>query len=183
MKVLNLCCAAEHRFEGWFASEADYLSQAERGLVACPMCGDQTVHRMPSAPHVWSASSRALSAPQEARERAAHASAAAAATAAGAAPTAARAVVSVAGPERAASAGADQHTVQSAWLRAVQHLIKNTDDVGTQFAEEARRIHYGEADDRAIRGTATNDEAAALHDEGIEVHVIPMPAALKGSVQ
>jgi hypothetical protein len=74
-------------------------------------------------------------------------------------------------------------TTQVAWLRAVQHVISNTDDVGDRFAEEARRIHYGEVDGRAIRGRATRDEARALIEEGIEVMSLPMPAAIKGTVQ
>ena len=73
--------------------------------------------------------------------------------------------------------------MQSAWLRALRHVIANTDDVGDRFAEEARRIHYGEVDVRAIRGQATRDEAQALADEGIEVMSLPVPPALKGPVQ
>ncbi len=68
-------------------------------------------------------------------------------------------------------------------MRAVQHVMTHTDDVGTQFAEEARRMHYGEAEERPIRGQATADEAKALHEEGIEVQALPMPAAIKGPVQ
>lgn len=52
MKVLNLRCANEHRFEGWFASDADFLSQGERGLLACPLCDDKAVSRLPSAPRL-----------------------------------------------------------------------------------------------------------------------------------
>ncbi len=70
-----------------------------------------------------------------------------------------------------------------AWMKAVQHVIDNTDDVGAQFAEEARRMHYGEAQERPIRGEATMDEAEALRDEGIEIAVLPLPAALKGPIQ
>ena len=73
--------------------------------------------------------------------------------------------------------------MQVAWMRAVQHIIKNTADVGPRFAEEARRMHYGEADERPIRGQATPDEAKALHEEGIDVMPLPMPAALKGPLQ
>ena len=68
-------------------------------------------------------------------------------------------------------------------MQAVQHVIDNTDDVGGQFAEEARRMHYGEAKERPIRGEATLDEAAALRDEGIEIAVLPLPAAMKGPIQ
>ena len=52
MKVLNLRCAHDHRFEGWFASDEDFLSQGERGLVACPLCDDKTIARLPSAPRL-----------------------------------------------------------------------------------------------------------------------------------
>jgi hypothetical protein len=61
--------------------------------------------------------------------------------------------------------------------------MANTVDVGARFAEEARRIHYGEVDMRAIRGQATRDEAIALVEEGIEVMSIPVPPALKGPLQ
>lgn len=52
MKVVDLRCAQDHRFEGWFASDADEAAQRERGLLACPLCGDADVSRMPSAPRL-----------------------------------------------------------------------------------------------------------------------------------
>jgi len=52
MKVLDLRCGSDHRFEGWFASEEDFQSQEERGLVACPICADSHVSRLPSAPRL-----------------------------------------------------------------------------------------------------------------------------------
>jgi len=52
MKVLNLRCAQDHRFEGWFASDDDFVSQNERTLVACPVCSDTTVSRLPTAPRL-----------------------------------------------------------------------------------------------------------------------------------
>jgi hypothetical protein len=73
--------------------------------------------------------------------------------------------------------------VQAAWLQTVRHLVAHTEDVGERFAEEARRIHYGEEPARGIRGQATAEQRAALQDEGIETMSIPMPAALKGPVQ
>jgi hypothetical protein len=146
MKVLDLRCAHEHPFEGWFASEDDYLSQRERGLVECPLCGDKDIARLPSAPRLNVSGARE--------------------------------------PQAAQASGQEIGvTMQAAWLRAVQHVLKNTDDVGDRFAEEARRIHYGETDERAIRGQATPDEAQALRDEGIEVMALPLPSAIKGPVQ
>jgi hypothetical protein len=77
----------------------------------------------------------------------------------------------------------ERHMVETLWMKAVQHVLHNTEDVGERFAEEARRIHYGEATERSIRGQATPDQSRALIEEGIEVHALPMPAHLKGPLQ
>ncbi|MFT3720347.1 DUF1178 family protein [Pseudorhodoferax sp.] len=73
--------------------------------------------------------------------------------------------------------------LQAAWMKMVRHVVENTEDVGGQFAEEARRIHYGEAAERNIRGQASREETEALLEEGIAVLPLPMPKALKGPVQ
>jgi hypothetical protein len=52
MKVLNLRCIHDHRFEGWFGAGEDFESQQERGLVECPVCGDKAIERLPSAPRL-----------------------------------------------------------------------------------------------------------------------------------
>lgn len=171
MKVLNLRCSFGHHFEGWFASQDDYQQQLDRSLLECPMCGDKSVQRLPSAPHVVTSSSRSPSPAAEAA-LSAQREGGGMKPAAGAVPTA--------GPTPAP--GTPAH-MQSALLRAVQHIMAHTDDVGPRFAEEARRMHYGEADERPIRGQATPDEAKALHEEGIEVMSLPVPDALKGPLQ
>jgi len=81
----------------------------------------------------------------------------------------------------------DQHSSTMAqlnqnWMKVVQHVLQNTEDVGSGFAEEARKIHYGEKPERNIRGQVTATESQALHEEGIAVVSLPMPAAFKGSV-
>ncbi len=141
MKVLNLRCANGHGFEGWFASDDDYMEQNGRGGVECPLCADKLISRLPSAP---------------------------------------RLNLSGAGEPVAKPKAAD---LQAAWLETVRTLVANTEDVGDRFAEEARRIHYGEEPARGIRGQATAQERAALMEEGIETMSVPMPAALKGPVQ
>jgi hypothetical protein len=147
MKVLDLRCANGHRFEGWFASEDDFMDQNGRGLVECPLCTDRVVSRMPSAPRLNLSGAREVA------------------------------------PESAAGSMASAPDLQSAWLQTVRHLMKNTEDVGERFAEEARRIHYGESPQRGIRGDATGEERAALQEEGIEVVAIPVPRALKEPLQ
>jgi hypothetical protein len=149
MKVLNLRCQHDHAFEGWFASETDFQDQAARGVVECPLCGSQQVHRLPSAPRLNLSGARAPEAPSP-------------------------------GPAPAADGVPDAATLQAQWLQAVGQVIRNTEDVGERFPEEARRIHYGETPSRGIRGQASPAQRAELADEGIEVVALPLPAALKG---
>lgn len=153
MKVLDLRCCRDHRFEGWFGSEEDFVSQGRRGLLQCPLCGDKSITRLPSAPRLNVSGVRDPVVQAE--------------------PLA---------PAQATEVGMS-HTMPAVWLRAVQHVLATTVDVGDRFADEARRIHYGEADERPIRGQATPEQAEALRDEGIEVIALPLPAALKGPVQ
>lgn len=153
MKVLDLRCANGHSFEGWFGSEDDFLSQNGRSLIECPLCADRVIVRTPSAPRLNLSHARAD------------------------ASSSAQTVAS----EAAAADG--QASLQAQWIQAVRQALANTEDVGERFAEEARRIHYGESDRRGIRGVASAEERAALHDEGIEVMSLPIPAALKGPVQ
>lgn len=74
-------------------------------------------------------------------------------------------------------------SLQAAWMKMVRHVMANTDDVGERFAEEARRIHYGETEERSIRGQASREETEALIEEGIGVLPLPIPDALKGPLQ
>ena len=71
---------------------------------------------------------------------------------------------------------------QMAWLKRVQHVRANTEDVGAGFAEEARKMHYGETEERNIRGQVSIEETRALLEEGISVMPLPLPAALKGPI-
>ncbi len=147
MKVIDLRCQSGHRFEGWFASDDDFLDQNGRGLLECPMCADKVVVRLPSAPRLNLSG---------AREPAA-----------------------TAAPEAAEPSA----QMQARWMQVVRHVLDNTEDVGERFADEARRIHYGEVPQRGIRGQATSDQREALQDEGIEVVALPLPAALKEPLQ
>ena len=164
MKVLNLQCSQAHGFEGWFGSEEDYLSQSERGLVTCPVCGDAMVSKLPSAPRLNLRSHEASKAPEnKSSEHNAPSTAAPAA------------------PESMPSAQAAQ--LQAAMWQAVKHVLAHTEDVGSDFAEEARKIHYGEAKERHIRGQASLEETQSLIEEGIEVMPLPLPEGLKGPLQ
>lgn len=82
-------------------------------------------------------------------------------------------------PEAAATLA----VLQDAWTKAVRHVLEHTEDVGARFAEEARRIHYGETPERGIRGQASAQERQALREEGIEVLPLPVPKGLDGPIQ
>ena len=73
--------------------------------------------------------------------------------------------------------------LQAAWMQLVRQVLTNTEDVGERFAEEARKIHYGETEERGIRGQASKEETQALLEEGIGVLPLPIPKGLKGPLQ
>ncbi len=154
MKVLSLQCSHQHAFEGWFASEDDFQSQFARGLVTCPLCADPAIQKMPSAPRLNFGAQQAVNA--------AVASAASAPDAL-AASTELVASASGAGPS---------NEQQAAFLKALRHVLANTEDVGDKFASQARRMHYGEEKARNIRGQASPREVIELIEEGIAVFIL-----------
>jgi len=148
----QLRCSADHSFDGWFRDSASFDVQAERGLVACPICGDTAVNRALMAPRIKKG--------------------AAVLDSSGAPDTVpAPAEPEKAGPEKAAVAMPDHMRAMLQKLRA--EVERNCDYVGPGFAEEARRIHRGESDRRGIYGESTPEQAEALADEGIEVARVP----------
>ncbi|SFD37468.1 DUF1178 family protein [Paracidovorax konjaci] len=174
MKVLDLHCAHDHTFEGWFGSESDFQDQLARGLVECPLCGSRTVRKALSAPRL---NLRAGSAPPPATA----ASEAAPSSSGGSASASASASAS---PAPAGSGMApSSRALQAAWLQMARHVMAHTEDVGRGFAQEARRIHHGEAEERPIRGQASPKETAQLLDEGIAVLPLPLPVAAKETLQ
>lgn len=172
MKVLDLQCSQGHSFEGWFGSQDDYDAQRARGLLTCPMCNDSEIVKMLSAPRLNLGHGVAPSATPVA-----DAPSSALASAVPAPPS-----TGSPHPDRPLAPGTLQH-MQAAMMNMVRHVMANTEDVGPQFAEEARKIHYGEREERNIRGQATREETEALLDEGIDVMPLPIPENLKGPLQ
>ena len=159
MKVLNLQCQHQHPFEGWFASEDDYQDQRSQELIECPVCADTTIQKMLTAPRLNLLTSRIDSQP----------------------PTNSATSHEIATTAEQAATVANTEP-QMAWLKMVQHVMANTEDVGAGFAEEARKMHYGETEERNIRGQVSIEETRALLEEGISVMPLPLPAALKGPI-
>jgi hypothetical protein len=154
MKVLNLQCAQQHDFEGWFGSEDDFHQQSERGLLSCPMCGESQVRKMLSAPrlNLGRTPEKSLT------------------------PAVGNGQVEV-------GHAAPGSELQGRLLRAVRELMKQSEDVGERFADQARAMHLGEMEARSIRGQTSPEVAMELIEEGIDVMPLPSLPALKETLQ
>lgn len=143
MMHYQLRCGNEHAFDGWFKDSTGFETQARRGLVACPQCGNAAV-------------ARALMAPAVASRRATLGAA-----------------VGESGEIPAATPAKLPDAARAALQRVRAEVERRCDYVGPNFANEARRMHRGESARTGIYGEALPDQAEALAEEGIEVACIP----------
>lgn len=148
MIVYDLACIHGHRFEGWFGSSSDYADQHARGLLHCPSCGSLEVSKAPMAP--------AVPAKGNARQEVL--------------PPETRPMANTPMPPEVQRALAALAKVQA-------EALKNSTWVGEKFAEETRKMHYGEREEAPIHGQASLAEAKALIEEGVPVAPLPFPVA------
>jgi len=153
LKVFDLQCSNLHVFEGWFSSHEDYDSQQSRGLVACPICQSDKIEKRLSAPRLNVGHFKELAQQTE--------------------PAQTTSVVPAANVMAPAPASQELAQLQALVLKQMREYVSKTENVGNRFAEEARRIHEGEATERPIRGTATWQEQKELVEEGIGVVQLP----------
>jgi hypothetical protein len=148
----SLQCERGHAFESWFQSSAAYESQEKRKLVNCPVCGSARVERAIMAPRIVSTKGgdRAEPAPSPA------------------------AATEVATPASTPLLMAQERELRAKIKELRDHIVKNADNVGERFPNEARKMHYGDIEHRPIYGEASPDEARALIDEGVEVSPLPV---------
>ena len=147
-----LACNKAHAFECWLPSSEAYDAQRAQGLLTCPVCNSVKVEKQVMAPSV-ARTDKAPAAPVD---------------------TPAPPVAEAAPPQPVALLSEHEQAFR-AMLKAVRaHVTQNADYVGSGFAEEARKIHYGEIEHRPIYGEASPVETKALLEEGIEVHPLPI---------
>ena len=146
----HLRCERGHAFESWFQSSTAYESQEKRKLVNCPACGSARVERAIMAPQIVSKKGRDATAPEPA------------------------ATTEVTAPASTPLMMAQERELRAKIKELRDHIVKNADNVGERFPNEARKMHYGDIEHRPIYGEATPDEARALIDEGVEVSPIPV---------
>ena len=164
MIVFDVKCSKDHVFEGWFSSSAGFAEQVAAGEVACPICGDLGIEKALMAPNVATTKSTAKGVtPAQA-------------------PTSAPVPAPVSAPDTVTLAQQKEQAGQvMAMMRAMrEHVEQNFDHVGPKFADEAKKIHYGEAEKRNIYGQATRAEAEELLEEGIEFGPLPELPKLDG---
>ena len=155
-----LACDSGHDFESWFPSGASFDAQRARGLVECPVCGSTAVGKQLMAPALGRKAKRAQ---DEGPSKHAEVAGPAEAPAPQAPP-----------PPQPLALLSEREQAMRAMLKAVrEHVVKNSDYVGTSFADQARKMHYGEIEHRSIYGEANGAETKALIEEGIEVQPLP----------
>ncbi len=156
MIVFDLKCDGGHQYEAWFKSSSAYEEQKEAGFVTCPYCDSSNISKAPMAPNIPAKSNQkpepAVTAKSSSGDK----------------------VNQVA----AGNNGELGKMIAEAekFLTGVRkHVEDNFDNVGNNFAEEARKIHYGETEERGIYGESTKEETLELIDEGINVLPVPVP--------
>jgi hypothetical protein len=149
----QLLCEHDHNFEAWFRDSAAFDEQAKHGEIQCPFCGNDNIRKAVMAPAVASRKESQMNPDQQ---------------------------IAIEAAEKAADdmrAGGDIQKVADNFMQIVSKLQKHVEEtcdyVGDNFAEEARAIHNGDAEERDIYGEATAQETEELLDEGIEVVSIP----------
>ena len=148
MIVFDLCCAAgDHRFEAWFASSNSFADQRERGLIACPICGDSAVDKAVMAPRIGAKSNQQVTATAKAADDASPAALP---------PELVRKVLAGIAEKQA------EMLPQSRW-------------VGRDFADAARAMHEGRTAENLIHGQTSPEEARALRDDGIAAMPLLVP--------
>jgi len=146
----NLHCDKGHAFESWFQSSSAYEAQEKRKLVNCPACGSAKVERAIMAPQIVSKKGRDIEAPAPA------------------------ATADVTAPTSTPLLMAQERELRAKLKELRDHIVKNADNVGERFPNEARKMHYGDIEHRPIYGEASPEEARSLIDEGVEVSPLPV---------
>jgi hypothetical protein len=154
-----LRCERDHTFESWFQDSSAYDQQIKRRLVSCPVCNSVRIEKAIMAPRIVGKKGREPAAPV------------AEATAAPA-PAAVETPASAAGPTPLMMTQERELRAKLKELR--DHIVKNADNVGEKFPNEARKMHYGEIEHRPIYGEASPEEAKSLIEEGVEVSPLPV---------
>lgn len=143
----TLKCAGDHRFESWFANTEAFDRQSAAGLIECPICGDTTIAKSLMAPDVRPGRNKASGPAPKQVEKASDAP--------------------------VSNAPSPEQMLKEKLTELRNHVEKNSDYVGLQFASEARAMHEGEIPHRSIYGEAKAEDARKLVKDGVPVAPLP----------
>ena len=146
----SLRCEHDHAFESWFQDSSAYDTQVKRKLVSSPVCGSHGIETAIMAPRIVGKKGREGAAPAPAPAET------------GAAATSTPLLM------------AQERELRAKLKELRDHIVKNADNVGESFPNEARKMHYGDIEHRPIYGEASPDEARSLIEEGVEVSPLPV---------
>lgn len=166
-------CEAGHEFEGWYRDSKTFETLQAAGAVSCPDCGSVAVRRAPMAPALSGTKATRRGVPAPADPPHADGGGDGSDTTADPVPAGPPAPVSRPVSHEDAKRIHVMGKIREAMVEMRRHVEKNADYVGPKFADEARKIHYGETRERSVYGEATDAESDALRDEGIEFGRIP----------
>ncbi len=138
MIIFDLQCQNGHPFEGWFEDAKAFKKQQKAELIACPVCNDMHVTRIPST-------------------------------------------FAIKGKPARTKGEGPQPDVETVTRAVADFMDTNFDNVGTEFAKEALKIHYGVNEPRNIRGVSTAQEEETLRQEGVQFIKIPIPSTTPSS--
>jgi hypothetical protein len=158
MILYRLRCSQGHEFDSWFKDSKTYERQEKKSLIGCAVCGSSKVERAIMSPSVGKKGGKAQAPSLEAT------------TTAPAVPSPEQ---QQAQQQMAALTKAMPKEMRETLMKLRKQVEQNCDNVGDKFAEEARKIHYGESDKRGIYGETSDKEAEALAEEGIEFGRLP----------
>ena len=139
MIAFDLQCENGHVFEGWFEDLKSYEKQKKQGMIACPVCNEISVSRIPSTFAIQTS-------------------------------------------ETSGNLARQCSQMEELGNQIVNFVEKNFDNVGSKFATEALKMHYGVSEPRNIRGVSTKQEEETLRDEGIDFFKIPIPSTDKSNL-
>ena len=136
MILFDLQCDKAHKFECWFASNANFQEQLKKKMIVCPYCNSTKIKKSLMAPNINTKSTSKNSKNNHKQKLA-------------------------------------QNNLENQIKKFKKYIEKNTHNIGKNFAEEARKIYYGETKSRPIRGESTEKEAQELAEEGIPFSQLP----------
>lgn len=156
MVIYDLVCANFHTFEGWFKNNDDFKAQNAAGLITCPACDNSEIKLKPSKLSITGKKSNQSLKQDSQIQKESELN------------------------HQSASMHFNSTEEQINVLR--DFVEKNFEDVGDQFSEEVRKMHYGETDHRGIRGSATNEQIESLAEEGVDTFALPIASTNKNKL-